>query len=200
MTALATEAGRGDVRSETADPAAKLFQILDDLPETKLLRAEILDGETITLSPTPSGLHGRNVRVLERALGPHLPSGTDYETYLEIRLPEAGRGVVPDFFVAPMQILKTKNSWIPPDDVLLVAEVVSPGSRTVDWELKPEIYAKAMIDLYLLIDPVKGDSTLFAQPDGERFGSERREMFGAKIGLPDPFNIQLDTSQFLPYE
>ncbi len=199
MTALATEAGQG-LRSEAAGPAAKLFQILDDLPETKLLRAEILDGETITLSPTPSGLHGRNVRVLERAIGPYLPDGTDYETYLEIRLPEAGRGVVPDFFVAPTQILKTRDSWIPPDDVLLVAEVASPGSRSADWELKPVIYAQAMIDLYLLIDPAERSTALFARPDGEKFGSRRQESFGAKIGLPDPFNIQLDTSQFLPYE
>ncbi|WP_420161983.1 Uma2 family endonuclease [Nocardiopsis sp. CNT-189] len=185
---------------EAATPEADLFEILDSLPETKLWRAEILDGETITLSPTPIGLHQENVYILAESLRPGLPDGHRCESNLQIRIPEIARSVVPDLFVAPRSVLRTGDHSIAPDDVLFVAEVVSPGSRKADRVLKPEIYAKAMVELYLLVDPIEGSGTLYARPDGKRFQSQRKEPFGAKIELPDPFNIQLDTSNFLPYE
>lgn len=52
------------------------------------------------------------------------------------------------------------------EDVLLVAEVVSPSSAVTDWRDKRDEYAKAGIPLYLVIDHRNDDLrlALFANP------------------------------------
>ncbi|GAA3740375.1 Uma2 family endonuclease [Salinactinospora qingdaonensis] len=204
MTMLAPEPVRdGDAskhsREDVAEQSKELFAMLDSLPESKRWRAESLDGETIILSPTPIGLHGRNVRELQRQFTPHMPEGIDYETQLEIRMPDSGRSVIPDFFLAAEGALETEESWVLPDDVLLAAEVVSRGSAQRDREDKRRVYATAGIAVYLLVDPLQQRTTVFAGPKGDDYQDSVSLRFGAEISIPEPFEFGLETKGFHAY-
>ncbi|WP_017559467.1 Uma2 family endonuclease [Nocardiopsis baichengensis] len=189
-----------DVGTETGSVGGELFAILDSLPETRRWRAEILDGETITLSPTPIGLHQENVHLLNEQLRPCLPKGHRAEGNLEIRLPALRRSVVPDLFVAPVSVLRTPEHSIPPDDVLLVAEVVSPGSTQVDRTLKLGIYAEALIPCFILVDPLEEKTTVFTQPEKDEYKTVQKYRFGETFKIADPFEAEVDSSDFLPYD
>lgn len=199
MTALAVEqAPEADFETEAAK--GELLAILDSLPESNSWRAEILDGENITVSPCPSGVHDRNIRALERALGPYLPEGMDYAGNLEIRVFEPERVVVPDLFVAPVEVLTTRKNWVPPDDVALAIEVVSPGSRRNDRLLKLARYAEMSIPCYLLVDQLEARTVVFSRPkDGEYKDSAKYE-FGETFKITDPFQAEIDSGTFIPYD
>ncbi|MFC7328559.1 Uma2 family endonuclease [Marinactinospora rubrisoli] len=195
MTTLAPEKTTSDVSPAPAESRA-LFDLLDSLDLPRGLRAEIIEGSTITVSPVASGKHQRTVRSLDLQLRPHLPAGYDAEPHLEIRMPELGKSVIPDLFVAPAEVLDTAESIVPPDDVLLVAEVVSPSNARSDRVVKLNIYAKAAIEYYLLIDPIAAQTTLFSKPSGGRYLDRVTRDFGKKLVIPEPFEFDLDTSQF----
>ncbi|WP_084469143.1 Uma2 family endonuclease [Nocardiopsis trehalosi] len=196
MTMLAARSAAPSADSPVSE---ELFAALDALNVPRGFRAEILDGNQITVSPSPAGKHQRNVRALDRQIVPHLPDGYDNETALEIRIPRLLRSVMPDLFVAPVEVLATDDHCIPPDDVLLVAEVVSRGNPGNDRVLKLDVYARAGIDIYLLVDPIAGTTTLFTNSDGTTYKDTVVRDFGEKLVVPDPFGFDLDTSAFLPY-
>ncbi|GAA3741596.1 Uma2 family endonuclease [Spinactinospora alkalitolerans] len=179
--------------------SVELFALLDAMDLPRGVRAEVLDGETITVSACPVGKHQRNVRALDLQLTPRLPEGYDNETYLEIRMPHLDRSVVPDLFVAPKELLITDDHMIPPDDVLLVAEVASKGKPNQDRVTKLEIYAEAVIEFYLLIDPLQAQATLYSNPQAKQYKEKTTRDFGEKLTLPKPFDFDLDTGEFLPY-
>ncbi|MDA2812924.1 Uma2 family endonuclease [Nocardiopsis sp. RSe5-2] len=189
-----------DVGTGAESVGGELFAILDSLPETRRWRAEILDGETITLSPTPIGLHQENVYLLDEQLRPCLPKGHRTEGNLEIRLPALERSVVPDLFVAPVAVLRTPEHSVPPDDVLLVAEVVSPGSTRADRTVKPGIYAQAQIPCFILVDPLEENTTVFSRPGKDEYKTVQKFGFGETFKIADPFEAQVDSSDFLAYE
>lgn len=185
-------------RERSAFPG--LLATLDAMEIPRGARAEILDGKTITVSPMPTGLHGRNVHTLARRFTSRLRAGVGFETYLELRMPLLQRSVVPDFFVAPEEVLHTAEHHIPPDEVQLVAEVVSKGSTHGDRKEKAGIYARAAIELYLLVDPPQGQSTLYSRPREGRYSDRCTRRFGEEIAIPEPFHFLLDTEGFLRYE
>ncbi|WP_017625473.1 Uma2 family endonuclease [Nocardiopsis chromatogenes] len=199
VTALVEEPVR-DVGTETESVGDELFAILDSLPETRRWRAEILDGETITLSPTPIGLHQENVYLLSEQLRPCLPKEHRAEGNLEIRLPALGRSVVPDLFIAPVAVLRTPEHSIPPDDVLLAAEIVSPGSTRADRTVKPGIYAQALIPCFVLVDPLEGVTSVFSRPEKDEYKSIQKYRFGETFKIADPFEVEVDSGDFLTYD
>ncbi|WP_017539151.1 Uma2 family endonuclease [Nocardiopsis halophila] len=197
MTALAAEQ-ETDFGTEAVK--GELLAILDSLPESNSWRAEILDGENITVSPCPSGAHDRNIRAIERALDPYLPEGMDYAGNLEIRVFEPERVVVPDLFVAPVDVLTTRKNWVSPNDVVLAIEVVSPGSRRNDRFLKLARYAEMSIPCYLLVDQLEACTVVFSRPKGGEYQDTAKHEFGATFKLSDPFEAEIDSSSFIPYD
>ncbi|WP_017591804.1 Uma2 family endonuclease [Nocardiopsis potens] len=180
----------------TPECAADLFEALDSLDPPAGYRVEILK-EEITMSPTPAGKHQRNVFELLWQIKPVLPQGYDVESYLEIRMHHIGRSTIPDLFVAPYEVLATDASHIPPDDVLLVAEVVSPTNAENDRDLKLGIYPAAMIPAYLLIDPLRATVTLYTAPENGEYRKSETVAFGKRLAVPEPFGFDLDTARFL---
>lgn len=73
----------------------------------------------------------------------------------------AGRhsGRVPDVLLLRRQ-LPGDTVWIDPADVLLVVEVVSPGSENIDRKDKPDEYARAGISRYWRIERDGGAATV----------------------------------------
>lgn len=110
---------------------------------------EIVDGSlVVTLSP--NARHEFVSARLRFALQTTL--GTDYLVAgpIDIDLHPSYR--TPDLAVVPTALFATRTRPIPPSDVLLVVEVVSPGSVTTDRITKPAQYAAAGIPAYWRVE------------------------------------------------
>lgn len=101
------------------------------------------------------------VRLLDRAFGDAVRVVTDYDLELS-QVPATVR--CPDVVVLARHLGQDRRAQ--PEDVLLVAEVVSPSSTVTDWRHKRDEYAAAGIPLYLVIDlrPEVRTLALFAEP------------------------------------
>ncbi|HET6951339.1 MAG TPA: Uma2 family endonuclease [Acidimicrobiales bacterium] len=111
-------------------------------------RYELIGG-TITVSPPPVPGHQRSSRRLERLLEDAAPP--DHEVFnapIGLRLP-GDQMVEPDLVVAPQASVGPRYLTVP---VLLVVEIVSPGSRHHDRVTKRAAYAGAGIEHYWLVD------------------------------------------------
>lgn len=111
-------------------------------------RYELIGG-TITVSPPPVPDHQRGSRHLQRLLEAACPPGHEvFNAPIGLRLPGA-QMVQPDLVVVPQTGVGPKYLALP---VLLLVEVVSPGSRTHDRVTKRAAYAAAGIEHYWLVD------------------------------------------------
>ncbi|MTD57347.1 Uma2 family endonuclease [Amycolatopsis pithecellobii] len=124
------------------------------LPEDS--RVEVLDGALI-VNPRPLPLHQRITRRLAAVLEPQLPGGWQLETDVDVLLAEEPLDyVAPDLVVFAAELPLTTRP-IPGDQVLLVVEVVSRGSRREDRGAKPLAYAEAGIRHFWRVEsPVSG--------------------------------------------
>ncbi|WP_406191210.1 MULTISPECIES: Uma2 family endonuclease [unclassified Streptomyces] len=111
---------------------------------------EIVDG-MVVVSPSASKRHNRLARILANALdtaaGPEWNADTDFDVRLQ-DVPLTNRR--PDVIVYradTIDIMPTR-----PEHVLLVVEVVSPGSETTDRIVKVDQYAKAGISFYWRVE------------------------------------------------
>ncbi len=111
---------------------------------------EILDG-MVLVSPSASKRHNRLARILANALdsaaGPEWNADTDFDVRLQ-DVPLNNRR--PDVTVYRADTIDLNPAR--PDHVLLVAEVVSPGSETTDRIVKADQYARAGIAFYWRIE------------------------------------------------
>ena len=128
------------------------YQDYLQLPEDK--RYEILDGE-LCVVPAPNTKHQRISKKLEIALIQHVEGmglGEIFDAPYDVILSEEDV-VQPDIlFVRKerMSIIREANISGAPD---LVIEIVSPGTRQKDCEIKRKIYARFGIQEYWIVDP-----------------------------------------------
>ncbi|UGQ09268.1 Uma2 family endonuclease [Yinghuangia sp. ASG 101] len=176
----------------------ELFENTDP-PEGQ--RVELIGG-LIVMSPTPVGAHSGLLEDLyESFIRENRPEKTRVSfSPVTIQLPTAPNKdcYVPDLCVLDKAAVDTHTDWkFGPDVVHLVVEVVSENSQKNDREVKPLGYASGHIPLYLLIDPLRSEVTLFADPVNCRYRSQTRVGYGTKISFPPPWNADLDTSIFI---
>ena len=134
----------------------------DALELDEARRWELVEGG-IVMTPRPRPLHqvvSGNLRQLIRA---NLPASLvvlqEVEITVEARFPPTVRD--PDLVVVNRSVVDRNPVRIDATDVVLVVEIVSPGSRRTDHVMKAYEYAKAGIEHYWIVD-------LDADPD-ERF-------------------------------
>lgn len=163
-------------------------------------RAEIVDDNGVLLVAPPSDPHNFIVVRLTRALNGVLPDDWDVYQTLGIQIPAIERLYVPDLVVMPESVVldpgQTPN---PADEAELVVEIVSKSSMDIDRKKKLWGYAHAPVPLYLLVDAwdETGPSvTLYEQPGNGRYNHATTVDFGEKIRLPEPFDLEIDTSRF----
>ncbi len=162
-------------------------------------RAEIIDDNGVVLVAPPSVPHNIIASWVHRALLLALPDGWHIFQTLGLQWPVVERLYMPDLVVMPVSAAKQARTPCPADEAELVVEIVSRGSRDTDRKKKLWGYAHGPVPLYLLIDAwdETGPSvTLYEQPGDGRYNHATTVNFGAKIGLPKPFDIELDTSAF----
>ena len=165
---------------------------LESMPEG--IRAELIDGR-IFYQATPSRLHqgllsfiqgtiwsyirdqGGNCRVYQAPLALYL--NRDNETYLE-----------PDLMVVCDESrLDEKGCHGAPD---MVAEIVSPSSRSRDYLMKLSLYQKAGVREYWIVDPEQGKIMVY------RFDIGNVEIYGFQdtVGLSVLDGLEIDFSKF----
>lgn len=123
-----------------------------DLPEdTTWPKHEILDG-TLVVTPYAGLPHQAAVMRVSSALHRAAPDGVVVFLGANVRrLADGGESLlVPDVAVA--RTGTTDPTYLAPEDVLLVVEVVSPSSRTMDLVTKRATYAAWGVPAYLVLD------------------------------------------------
>lgn len=152
-----------------------MSELADDLPRGLLnleqwdalevahaRRWELSEG-TLIMSPRPQLGHQHISRRLTRLLEDHLPGGLlvlpEIEVTTSASFPPSVRD--PDIVVIRDRAFERSATRVPAADVVLVVEIVSPGSRRMDKVMKLHEYAKAGIEHYWIVD--------LEAPSGERF-------------------------------
>ncbi len=163
-------------------------------------RAEILRG-AIVVSPSPMNLHNLLFALLVEQLVPKAKKlGWAITNTESIRLHSTGEAVIPDLVAAPKKALYSGKEWLlNADEVELVVEITSASTRDRDLTWKLESYGKAQIPIYVIVDRLDGDGTVtvYHEPDGDgKYKLHQTVGFGTKLWLPEPFDIEIDTSEF----
>ncbi len=121
---------------------------LEALPEDGQ-RYELIDG-SLLMSPPPTLVHQAVVDRVRRLL--RGAAGPDLEVLEAVGLQLPSALLVPDVLVASAAAVWNGSSVLSPPDVLLVVEVVSPSSRTMDRITKPTLYAAAGVPAYWRVE------------------------------------------------
>lgn len=138
-----------------------------ELPEET--RCELVDG-VLVMSPHELSDNrvaaGELAHLLRRAL-PRMRTLQDMDLLLSTTPRSTIR--VPDLLLVPADAPRGVHEFTP-DVVTLVAEVLSPSSREVDWVHKRSEYARAGIATYLVIDLENDTLTAFTEPADAWYG------------------------------
>ncbi|MHC5262045.1 Uma2 family endonuclease [Streptomyces sp. UC4497] len=122
----------------------------DSWTDEQCVGIEIVDG-TLSASPSASKRHNRLARILANALDAAAGADWNADTDFDVRLQDVPltnrRPDVTVYRADTIDVTPTR-----PEHVLLVVEVVSPGSETTDRIVKVDQYAKAGIPFYWRIE------------------------------------------------
>jgi Uma2 family endonuclease len=178
-----------DVSVAAAHPAPWTAEDLYALPEDGM-RHELLDG-TLLVSPPPSVPHQLAARRLVAALA--AAAEPDLEVLEAVGVAVPAGLLVPDVVVARATAVHAANRELRADDVLTVAEIVSPSSRTSDRRWKPEAYAEAGIGTFLRVelDTVGGPTILAFTLDGGTYRQTGEAVGDSPAELLVPYRVEL---------
>ncbi|MEU2878274.1 MULTISPECIES: Uma2 family endonuclease [unclassified Streptomyces] len=167
------------------------------------VRLEFINGR-VGIKGMTDGNHSEVIRWLQECF---LMAGTGLWLYgggeLGLRIEKYRKGrALPDAVLAPKGTFAGQSDWADTAGVLMTVEVTSYDADTHrrDREEKPLGYAEAGIPYYLLIDRDDSSVTLYSDPvPDEGYRSADKRAFGAKLTLPEPIGITLDTEELKQY-
>jgi Uma2 family endonuclease len=153
---------------------------------------EIVDG-MVVVSPSSSKRHNRLARILANVLDSVAGADWNADTDFDVRLqdvPLTNRR--PDVVVYRAETIDIMPAR--PEHVLLVAEVVSPGSETTDRVVKLDQYAKAGIPFYWRVELAPTDIpvvyTYVLDAASQRY--REAEVFTGTVNATAPFPVEID--------
>ncbi|MFE0673512.1 Uma2 family endonuclease [Streptomyces sp. NPDC058867] len=164
----------------------------DSWSEEQCAGIEIVDG-MVVVRPSASKRHNRLARILANALdaagGPDWNADTGFDVRLQ-DVPLTNRR--PDVTVYRAEAIDLTLTR--PEHVLLVVEVVSPGSETTDRIVKVDQYAKAGIPFYWRIEQaatgVPIAYTYILDPAARAYRDG--EVFTGTVKVTAPFSVVVD--------
>jgi Uma2 family endonuclease len=105
--------------------------------------------------------------------------------------------LVPDLVVAERARIRGA-SMLRPADVLLVVEIVSPGSVSMDRLVKPAQYAAAGIPAYWRVETDPVSLTAYTLPFGTSSYAEVGTWTSADVvRLAEPFPVEIDLARLV---
>ena len=159
---------------------------LDDLPEGGTTRYELVDG-ALLVSAEPSLQHQRVSLELTRLLQDAAPDGVEVFLPIDVRLSPV-RQLAPDVTVVRSQDATGRRlAGVP----LLVVEVQSSSTRTVDLTLKRQVLEEAGVPSYWLVDPDDGVVTVLEL----HAGAYREVARGSDVAVERPFPVRVRLSR-----
>ncbi|WP_158613015.1 Uma2 family endonuclease [Nocardiopsis sp. Huas11] len=193
MTAVLEES------SDTRLSPFSLRELADSLDTPPGVKVEVIEG-AIVMSPTPSKRHAGVLRRLYDQLARQLPEDRVAEQVCSVEAPEGEDFASPDLLIVPVAVEEEDGWLVEPGAVDCVVEVVSPSNHTNDTKVKPSLYARWGIPVYLLIDPRDGTTRLYWDPQGGGYRAHHDAEFGDEVVLPEPLkDVRIDTSVFPRY-
>lgn len=165
---------------------------LDDwraLGEDTSGRSELQEGVLI-VSPSPRKLHQTAGLKLAMLLAAHMPDGLelvpDFDVIVEAGFPPTVRR--PDLIIVPV----TAPDEVTADRVLLIVEILSPGTRRQDLVTKRSEYADAGIPHYWIVDLDGGPSIeVLRLEDGAYAG----DVVTGVLETAVPFAVRVDIGE-----
>lgn len=156
---------------------------------------EIVDG-MVVVSPSASKRHNRLARLLANALDAAAGSDWNADTDFDVRLQDVPlNNRRPDVTVYRAETIDVSPTR--PEHVLLVVEVVSPGSETTDRIVKADQYARAGIQFYWRVEQAATGAplvyTYLLDPATGRYRDS--EIFTGVVRLAVPFSVEVDLGQ-----
>ncbi|WP_416211454.1 Uma2 family endonuclease [Frankia sp. Cas3] len=156
---------------------------------------EIVDG-MVVVRPSASKRHNRLARIVANALDAAAGVGWNADTDFDVRLqdvPLTNRR--PDVVVYRADTIDVTPTR--PEHVLLVVEIVSPGSETTDRIVKVDQYAKAGIAFYWRIEQAAtGVPLVYTYVlDPARRVYRDGEVFTGVVTVSAPFAAEIDLHQ-----
>ncbi|RBO92667.1 Uma2 family endonuclease [Nocardia puris] len=167
----------------------------DSWSEEQCAGIEIVDG-MVVVSPSASKRHNRLARILANALdaaaGPDWNADTDFDVRLQ-DVPLNNRR--PDVVVYRADTIDVTPTR--PEHVLMVVEVVSPGSETTDRIVKVDQYAKAGIAFYWRVEQaVTGVPLVYTYVlDPATIVYREGEMYTGTVKVTAPFAVEIDLGE-----
>ena len=163
-------------------------------------RSELMEGNLV-MSPSPSPDHNMAALRIAMQLVPQLPGHLEVITDVDIDLELApadqpGFSRRPDVIVVERtarQRVRVDGGLIRASEVLVVIEIVSPGSRRTDNVVKRAEYADAGIPRYWIVD-IDEPVSILACHLTEKFGYLDDEVVGDEFAITEPFPAVLDLS------
>ena len=155
---------------------------LDDFPEGSTTRYELVDG-ALLVSAEPSLQHQRVNGQLLRLLQDLAPPELEVFLPVDVRLSPV-RQIAPDVTVVRREDATGRRLERAP---LLVVEVLSPSTRTVDLVLKRRVLEEAGVPSYWLVDPDDGVVTVLELADG----AYREVARGDDVTVERPFPVRV---------
>jgi Uma2 family endonuclease len=169
---------------------------LDRLPPGAPRHIELIDGALVLMAPQ-SAFHMRVMHALLGLLDEQAPAELEVATEMTVRLGPRQRPQ-PDLSVVDSAVLdQGRVTWLRPEDVRLVIEVVSPESEIRDRKRKPQLYAEAGICHFWRVE--EGDDGLPVvfvyelDPASQSYigtGVYRDEL---SVSVPFPITIRVNT-------
>jgi len=161
---------------------------------------ELVEGRLVT-SPGAGRRHDVAVCLLAAQLERQLPRGFAFvvRNELDLRLApdgEPGFARRPDLMVVGRAALDRGERMLCAKDVVLVAEVVSPGSKRTDYRVKRDEYADAGIPHYWIIDLGERVSLVACRAGGS--GYVDAPAVSGTFVADVPFPVKLDLGGLLP--
>jgi len=161
-------------------------------------RSELMEGNLV-MSPSPSPDHNMAALRIAVQLLPQLPQDLEVITDVDIDLELApadqpGFSRRPDVIVvrrSARQRVRIEGGLIRASEMLVVIEIVSPGSRRTDNVVKRAEYADAGIPHYWIVD-IQEPVSLLACHLTDKFGYLDAEVVGGTFTSTEPFSINLD--------
>jgi Uma2 family endonuclease len=158
------------------------------LPETRQ-RVELLDG-TLLVTPTPDSTHQQWARRLANVLEANAPPDLQVVEAVTLRVGPS-RLLIPDVLVTATSGQAQVHQ---PEDALLVVEVVSAATATIDLVLRPHLYAAAGVPWFLRVepDPAQLPELWLYELGAAGYEERARAGVGRPLRLTQPFAAVID--------
>ncbi|MFD7707481.1 Uma2 family endonuclease [Streptomyces sp. NPDC059785] len=177
-----------------------LVRIWEDTDAPEGCKVEIIEG-IVTVAPPPSDEHNDIADLVQRCLYEAITKEWGIYQTLGVAVPSRIGLYIPDLVVMPRKVVRAERGAPKPAAAAeLVMEITSKSNASHDRITKAAGYAQAGVPLYLLVDawaPSGPTVTLYGEPKGDVYRVLHAVKFGEPLTLSAPFDVTLDTSEFL---